>query len=78
LTKCFAYVIYWNLSPSKGHWVLEPNEIPACVAEGDHFRGPVSLTYGAISPVRHLFATESPHFDDNRDTNLLFVWRALL
>jgi hypothetical protein len=60
LTKCFAYIISWDLSPSKEHRMLEPHEIPNCSAEGDHFRGPLSLTYGDISPVRHLLVTESP------------------
>ena len=35
--------------------------LPGCTPEGDHFRGPIGLTYGDISPVRHLLVTESPH-----------------
>ena len=49
LSKCFAYVIYWDLSPSKEHRMLEPHEVPGCTPEGDHFRGPIGLTYGDIS-----------------------------
>jgi hypothetical protein len=26
LSKCFAYIIYWELSPSKEHRMLEPHE----------------------------------------------------
>jgi hypothetical protein len=60
LTKCFAYIIYWDLSPSTEPRMLEPHEIPNCSPEDDHFRGPLSLAYGDISPVRHLLVTESP------------------
>jgi hypothetical protein len=60
LSKCFTYIIYWDLSPSKEPRMLEPHEIPGCTPEGDHFRGPIGLTYGDISPVRHLLVTESP------------------
>jgi hypothetical protein len=60
LTECFTYIIYWDLSPSTEPRMLEPHEIPNCSPEDDHFRGPLSLTYGDISPVRHLLVTESP------------------
>jgi hypothetical protein len=60
LSKCFAYIIYWDLSPSKEHRMLEPAELPNCSAEGDHFRGPIGLTYGDVSPARNLIVTESP------------------
>ncbi len=40
--------------------MLEPHEIDNCTPEGDHFRGPIGLTYGDKSPVRHLLVTESP------------------
>jgi hypothetical protein len=40
--------------------MLEPHEIPNnCSSEDEHFRGPLSLTYGDISPVHHLLVTES-------------------
>jgi hypothetical protein len=41
--------------------MLEPQEILGCTPEGDHFRGPIGLKYGAVSTVRHLLVTESPH-----------------
>jgi hypothetical protein len=37
LTKCFAYIIYWDPSPSKPHRMLEPHEIENCTTEDDHF-----------------------------------------
>jgi hypothetical protein len=40
--------------------MLEPHEIANCTPEGNHFRGPISLTYGDKSPVRDLLVTESP------------------
>jgi hypothetical protein len=46
LSKCFAYIIYWNLLPSKAPRILEPHELPNCSPECDHFRGPIGLTYG--------------------------------
>ena len=61
LTKCFAYVIYWDLSPSELPRILEPKEIPNCTPEGEHFRGPIGLTYGDSSVASHLIVTESPH-----------------
>jgi hypothetical protein len=60
LTKCFAYIIYWDLSPSELPRILEPHEIPNCSPEGDHFRGPIGLTYGDFSQDRNLIVTESP------------------
>jgi ribonuclease HI len=61
LSKCFAYIVYWDLSPSKEPRMLEPQEISGCTPEGDHFRGPIGLKYGDVSTVRHLIVTESPH-----------------
>jgi hypothetical protein len=40
--------------------MLEPHELPNCSPEGDHFRGPIGLTYGDTSSVRRLLVTESP------------------
>ena len=59
LSKCFAYIVYWDLSEG-GHRMIEPSEINGCVTEGDHFSGPISLTYGEESTMRHSIVTESP------------------
>ena len=58
LSKCFAYVIYWDLSEGR-HQLIRPNEIGDCDAEGEHFRGPIGLTYGT-DQARHLLETEDP------------------
>jgi ribonuclease HI len=58
LSKCFAYVIYWDLSDGR-HRLIRPDEIPNCNAEGDHYRGPISLTYGNDNTRNHL-VTEDP------------------
>ena len=59
LNKCFTYFVYWDLEAGK-HRLMDPSEIPGCEPEGDHFRGPISLTYGDASEERHLIETESP------------------
>ena len=60
LTKCFTYVMYWDLS-NGSHRLLLPDEIPGCsTLEGERFTGPISLTYGDKSPTRHLIDTVSP------------------
>jgi hypothetical protein len=61
LTKCFAYIIHWDLSPSKRPRMKEPHEIPNCTPEGDHFLGPIRLKYGNNSIDSHFLVTESPH-----------------
>ena len=58
LTKCFAYVVYWDLSEG-WHWMIRPNEIEDCIPVEDHFRGPVGLTYGTGTS-RHKLVTEDP------------------
>jgi hypothetical protein len=58
LSKCFTYVLYWDLSDGK-HGLIRPNEIPQCTAEADYFRGPIGLTYGD-NPRKNLLVTEDP------------------
>ena len=43
LSKCFAYVMYWDLSGGT-HRLVRPDEIPGCGADGNAFTGPISLT----------------------------------
>ena len=59
LSKCFAYIVYWDLSGGE-HRLLDPSEIPNCEPQEDHYLGPISLTYGSVSPERHRLVTESP------------------
>ena len=58
LSKCFAYVLYWDLSEGR-HRLIRPTEIDECNPEADHFRGPVGLSYGN-SLVRQQLVTEDP------------------
>ena len=58
LSKWFAYVMYWDLGEGR-HRLIRPNEIPECVPEDDHYRGPVGLTYGNGTE-RKLLVTEDP------------------
>jgi hypothetical protein len=60
LSKRFAYIIYWDISPSKEPRMLEPHEHPSCSPVGDRFRGPIGSPYGDVSSVRQLLVTESP------------------
>ena len=50
LSKCFVYVIYWDLS-SGTHCLFHPADIPGCTPVGDSYTGPISLTYGSKSVV---------------------------
>jgi ribonuclease HI len=60
LTKCFAYILYWDLSNGT-HRLLSPDKIPNCISEAEgSFRGPLSLTYGDTSAERHSLVTVSP------------------
>ena len=59
LTKCFAYVMYWDLSGGT-HRLVFPLEIPGCVAHGDDFTGLTSLTYGDKHTARFSLDTVSP------------------
>ena len=58
LSKCFAYVMYWDLSGST-HRLVRPDEIPGCSADGTAFTGLISLTYGDKSATWHHLATIS-------------------
>jgi hypothetical protein len=58
LSKCFAYVLYWDHSDGT-HRLLPPDEIPGCTSDGSQFLGPIELTYGD-NPTRHKLVTESP------------------
>ena len=59
LTKCVAYVMYWDLSGGTHRLVLPP-EIPGCVAHGNDLTGPISLTYGDKHTQRFPLDTVSP------------------
>ena len=59
LSKCFVYVIYWDLS-SGTHCLFHPADIPGCTPVGDSYTGPISLTYGSKSAVRYPLDTVSP------------------
>jgi hypothetical protein len=39
LSKCFACIIYWDLSPFKAPRMLDTHELSNCSPGGDHFRG---------------------------------------
>jgi hypothetical protein len=43
LTKCFAYVIYWDLSEGR-HRLIRPDEITNCVAEDQQVTGQTNIT----------------------------------
>ena len=60
LSKCFAYVIYWDLSHGN-HRIISPTEIPGCITTTPHGLGigPVSLTYGTSTSL-NILITESP------------------
>jgi hypothetical protein len=48
LTKCFAYVVYWDLS-NGGHRMIDPSDILGVVVGEDStatVQGPIQLTYG--------------------------------
>jgi hypothetical protein len=59
MSKCFAYVLYWDLADGK-HWLILPDEIPGGVTKGDQPIGPISLTYGDTSTARHKLESVSP------------------
>ena len=58
LSKCFAYVLYWDLSEGR-HRLIRPAEITNCAAEAQHYGGPIGLTYGNNN-ARNLLVTEDP------------------
>ena len=59
MSKCFAYVVYWDLSDGK-HRMFLPDEVPGGVTESGRSTGPISLTYGDESNVRHKLELVSP------------------
>jgi hypothetical protein len=61
LSKCFVYVVYWDLS-DRQHRLILPAEIPGGVPEGDGLatRGPIWLTYGVQLMEYHNLVTENP------------------
>ncbi len=59
MSKCFAYVVYWDLSEGK-HRLLLPHEIPGGEQTGEQTRGPIKLSYGETSQVKHALETVSP------------------
>jgi hypothetical protein len=59
LTKCFAYVIYWDLEHGD-HRMLKPTEIPGGQISGDRVQGPIQLTYGDRVDEFHWLETVDP------------------
>ena len=59
LSKCFAYVVYWDLSEGR-HRLILPDEIPGGMQDGKDTRGPIRLTYGVTSTCKHALVTENP------------------
>lgn len=60
LSKCFAYVMYWDLSNGT-HRLIAPDEIPGALTDDTGTTwGPLSLTYGDTSEEQHKLATEAP------------------
>ena len=59
MSKCFTYVMYWDLSEGK-HRLLLPSEIPGGDTTDEITQGPIGLTYGETSPTRHVLETVSP------------------
>ena len=59
-SKCFAYILYWDLSQGK-HRLLLPNEIDGCQhdATTNSYSGPIQLSYGNLPGLRRI-TTESP------------------
>jgi ribonuclease HI/exonuclease III len=59
MSKCFAYVLYWDLADGK-HRLILPDEIPGGLTESERTEGPISLTYGDQSSALHKLETVSP------------------
>jgi hypothetical protein len=59
MSKCFAYVMYWDLSKGK-HRLLLPEEFPGGENVDGCTIGPISLTYGDQSAVRQKLESVSP------------------
>ena len=52
ISKCFAYVMFWDLSKGK-HRLILPDEIPGGETTSEKTTGPISLTYGERAGQRH-------------------------
>jgi hypothetical protein len=59
MSKCFVYVMYWDLSEGK-HRLLLPEEFPRGKNADGCTIGPISLTYGDKSEMRHKLESVSP------------------
>ena len=59
MSKCFAYVVYWDLSDGM-HRMFLPDEVPGGDTESGRTTGPISLTYGNKSNARHKLEIVSP------------------
>jgi hypothetical protein len=63
MSKCFAYVVYWDLLDGK-HRLLLPHEIPGGMTTDEHTKGPIRLTYGETSPAKHILEQSAPGLVD--------------
>jgi hypothetical protein len=59
MSKSFAYVVYWDLLDGQ-HRLLLPEEVPGGKTGSGRSNGPISLTYGDQSDVRHKLEIMSP------------------
>jgi hypothetical protein len=59
MSKCFAYVVYWDLLDEK-HWLLLPEEVPGGETKSGCTVGPMSLTYGDHLDTKHKLEIVSP------------------
>ena len=59
MSKCFAYVVYWDLSDGM-HRMFLPDEVPGGDTESGRTTGPIRLTYGDRSNARHKLEIVSP------------------
>jgi hypothetical protein len=59
MSKCFAYVMYWDLSKGQ-HRLFLPDETPGGDTANNKTIGPISLTYGEREMQRHRLELVSP------------------
>jgi hypothetical protein len=59
MSKCFAHVVYWDLSDGK-HWLLLPDEVPGADTVSGCTVGPMSLTYDNQTEKKHKLEIVSP------------------
>jgi hypothetical protein len=59
MSKCFAYVVYWDLSDGQ-HRLILPEEVPGGETDSGRTVGPIGLTYGDQSDTRHQLEIVSP------------------